>query len=744
MKTMKLFVLLGILHLLPFSKKMYAQEDKVSRSEWLRQMEMQEQQVTSFITVQMKNSVLKETLRERFKTSEHYKEIPKSELLRMEDSYIADHYRREYFKQHPEAIKIYNPGRVQLEPVSQEKPTGAEATNMLCNYGDFETATINNLGSQGYNGYASTYSGGVCNFVPTTSVAYSYVGFGSPDNFIVTNNVSDPYVSSLKQTNNGSKHAIRINSYTPCLPGPGINMLQKSFLSPVTGKGRINFSYALVAEHPPYDHLGANTFFLARVLDNSGNEVGSRICVPTKVPPFVNTYKKACGDRGAYVAWKDWTCAYIDFDAEAGKVYTIEFFVADCSGGAHFAYAYVDDICADVSCCPKLPPAPINLKCVPGADVSNLSWDPVPGALSYQVSITTNDPACCDPTNFGLAKVLFTNTPNVTVPRNFAACFSWSVKAIMSEECSTEFSVKECSCTPPPPGPVGLGCVPGDESSNLSWAPVPGAVSYKVSITTNDPACCPQSNFGLAKLFNTSTANISIPRTEGACFSWRVRAVLADGTETALSDRSCSCTPPAPPPVGLDCMPDPDGNGNQLYWAPVSGAVYYKVSITTNDPICCPAPNFGLSTVRNAGTPYLFVPNTLATCFSWKVQAVMPDSTTTLFSVISCSCTPSPGGGAGGFMNDQTTLGDKMAVSAVPNPASEYIYFTVSGRDKQKTSGRLSVSIYDINGKEVVRKDMNDQDQLRLDIHAFANGVYTYEIRSSKQTLFKDKVIVEK
>jgi len=746
MNTMKRFVLAGIFYLFVFPLLTRAQEDNISKSEWLWQMAEQEQKIAAFIAGQLKNEPEKERLRKEFLAADRHEEVlSEAVLAEVIENNIVGHYRDTYFKLHPQAVSIYNPGRVRLEATQAAKPTGAGSTNMLCNYGDFETATPSNLSMQGYNGYRSGYTGGVCNAVPQTNVTYAGVGFGNPDDFLVTNNVPDPYVSGLKQTNNGSKHAIRINAPTPCPARNEINMLQKSFYSPVSGKARINFSYALVAEHPPYDHLGVNTFFLARVLDNSGNELGTRICVPTKVPPFYNTWVKACGERGAYVAWKDWTCAYIDFDAEATKTYTIEFFVADCAGPAHFAYAYVDDICAEIDCCPNLPDPPSNLKCVPDNNSSILSWNPVPGALSYAVSLTTNDPACCRESNFGLAKLLTTTGTSVTVPNTFASCFSWRVRAIMSEDCSTEPSAPMCSCTPPPPGPVGLNCTPGTDASNLSWIPIPGAVSYKVSITTNDPACCPNYGFGLAKLITTTTPNVSVTRAFAACFSWRVRAVLADGTETAPSASLCSCTPPPPPPTGLGCTPGTDVSN--LYWNPVPGAASYKISITTNDPACCPNSGFGLAKLMTSTSPNVTVPRNFAECFSWRVRAVMPDGTETSPSAPLCSCTPPPregGGGTGRFMNDETSLSGKMAVSAVPNPASEYIQFTVSGRDKQKTSGRLSVSIYDINGKEVVRKEMNERDQLRLDIHAFANGVYTYEIRSSREPLFKDKVIVEK
>ncbi|WP_158606000.1 T9SS type A sorting domain-containing protein [Taibaiella sp. KBW10] len=752
MKKWKHFIAVGALCLMALPPRLYAQVENTERSEWHRQMAEQEQKITSFIAAQMKQSAVNEKLRREFLATEGHDEVPASEVPRMTEDYLKDHYRQAYFKQHPEAVAIYNPGRVQLEPVPNAKPTGASADNMLCNYGDFETATSANLVSQGYNGYAGAtyyyYSGGLCSFIPTTSVSYLNVGFSDPNNFLVTNNIPDPNIPAINQTHNGSKHAIRINGYENC-DKFGINMLQKSFSSSTTGKGRINFSYALVVQAP---HSGAeaygNAFFVARVLDNGGNEVGSRVCVSSGSAGsnFKTTDIPDCRRSPNWkvsTLWRDWDCNYIEFDAQAGKTYTIEFFVAACKWNVHYAYAYVDDICANISCCPNLPPPPANPKCVPGNNSSNLSWNPVPGAVYYKVSITTYDPACClGPNPIGLSTVRNTSTPSLSVPSTLAHCFSWKVQAVMPDSCRTEFSDRQCSCTLPPPPPVGLDCAPGKDVSNLSWTPIPGAAYYKVSITTYDPVCCSgPSPIGLSTVRNTNTASLSVPATLARCFSWKVQAVMLDSARSLFSDSKCSCTPPIPPPVGLDCIPDP--GGSNLSWAPVTGALYYKVSITTYDPACCPGSNFGLSTVRHTNSPNLFVPLSLASCFSWKVQAVMPDSSRTEFSVSKCSCSPSRPG-EGRPINANAVLDHKMSVTAVPNPASEYIQFTVHDRDQQNRSNRLNISLYDISGKEVIRKEMSIEDQLRLDIHAFADGVYTYEIRSNKHILFKDKIVIEK
>ncbi len=245
--------------------------------------ENEEQKVSKFISGQMKPGSFNESLKQAFLSAARHEEIRKADLPERAENYLKHYYRQEYIKGHPDFIKIYNPGRVQIEASTADKGMAAGA-NMLCNYGDFESATPGNLGAQGYTGYAGPaynyYSGGLCSFVPFTNVAYANVGFGNPDNFIVTDNIPDPNIPAIRQTHNGSRHAIRINGDRRC-DQFGINMLQKSFSSAVSGKARINFSYALVLQgaHTGSDANG-NAFFVARILDNNGVEVGSRICVP--------------------------------------------------------------------------------------------------------------------------------------------------------------------------------------------------------------------------------------------------------------------------------------------------------------------------------------------------------------------------------------------------------------------------------------------------------------------------------
>jgi hypothetical protein len=747
------FVQVLLLCLLACGPVLFAQNGHTGRQEWLQEMAEEELKITAFIKERTKPGADNEAIKQAFLSAEKHDEVPESALPELAENYLRNHYRQEYMKLHPEALKIYNPGRVQADTAIAGKPTGGVGTNIFCDYGDFETATTSNLPTQGYTGYAGPtynyYTGGLCSFIPTTNVAYSNVGFSSFDDFLVTDNIPDPHVPAISQTHNGSKHAIRINGDQRCQQF-GINMLQKSFSSPTSGRARINFSYALVMQGP-HDgvYASGNAFFVARILDYNGNEVGTRVCVPANASGtgFQSVDLPDCDNTPDYkfrTLWRDWGCDFLEFDIQAGKQYTIEFFVSSCQWNVHYAYAYVDDICADVFCCPEQAPAPKKLKCTTQPNGSQLSWDPVPGAAYYKVFITTYHPDCCPaPRPMGLSTERNSLVTNLTVPVSLVRCFSWSVVAVMPDSCQSAVSEQKCSCSPAPPAPVNLDCIPEPDGSKLTWSPVAGAAYYKIAITAYDPACCPAPRpLGISMERTTSATTYTIPRTMAHCFSWRVITVMPDSSQSQASESKCSCTPPPPPPTSFDCIPLPDGS--KLSWAPVAGAAYYRLVMEINDPLCCPGPRPpGLSIERLLTATTYTMPNIPYHCFSWRVQVVMSDSSQSDFTAKKCSCSPVPSFTAQPSLDKDETTEDNLSVSAVPNPASDYIIFTVQDKRRQNSINGLTLYFYDGSGKEIARKEIAENGRLQLSVQSYPAGAYVYEIRSRSRVLYKGKVIVK-
>ncbi|WP_162902760.1 T9SS type A sorting domain-containing protein [Taibaiella koreensis] len=741
MSLFKHLITAGALFLSALSPTLYAQGNNISRTAWLKQMEQEEQKIADFVDRQMNNAAQNDSLSHAFMAALPQDEVPEASLDQFAQKRLEGYYRQQYFDLHPDAVKRYNPGNVPFETGTANKPTGA-TPNLLCTNGDFESATSSSLVSMGYNGYGNPplYLGGLCSSVPTTNVTYTNVGFSNPDNFLVTNNIPDPNIPAINQTHNGSLHALRINGYLHC-DNFGRNMLQKSFSSSISGKARINFSYAVVIQAP---HSGAdangNAFFVARILNSAGTEVGSRICINSSSSGFQTTALPDCRNvTTTKTIWKDWSCDFIEFDAQAGQTYTIEFFVSSCQWNVHYAYAYLDDICADIICC-KTPPAPGNPKCTPRANGCAISWDPVPGAVYYKVIFNKNDPACCHVSNPHPTSVMWnTNNTSLAIANTLAYCFSWQVFAVMPDSCQTPFTDKQCSCTPPPPGPIGLDCDSLPDGSRLSWTAVPGAAYYQVTINQYDPACCPSPHppNPVSLLRNVGGTSTDVSNLVAGCFSWWITAIMTDSTRSLPSDTKCSCGPSVPAPVGLDCAAMPDGS-NQLSWTAVPGAAYYKVIISTYDPRCCGVPPYGFSTTMNAATNTFNVPNTYP-CFSWRLVTVMPDSTMSDISEFKCSC-----GRQGQKPGSPETIGESLSVTATPNPASEYIDFTARQKGFTSDPGGLTLYLYDVNGKEVIRQTMNAQGRLHLNVRTYPAGMYIYEIRREYKVVFRSKVLIKK
>ncbi len=590
---------------------------KVPASYWLQEMQMEEQKIYDFTQQKVKSDGDREWKRILDAAVGEGKICSEDNIAAAKDRVLEAYFREAYFSIYPEALAIYNPGRV----LASEAPgftDNNQIPSVSCTNGNFESGT-----AAGYNGYVSLYTGGVCGFVPAGSVAYTPVGFSNPQNFLITNNGPDPLVPALNMTHNNSNHAIRVND--PTGVNSGINMLQKQIPVTTNGQVKVNFSYALVMQDP--GHINANPFFVARVLNSGGTEVGNRICrVADLLNPVYNVYNN--------MVWRDWSCASIIFDGQAGQTYTLEFFMADCGvvNGQHFGYAYIDDICTEIECCGR----PKNLRCKAYENGDKqLSWNSVTNVLYYQLFLAQDDPACCGSSDPGSLVYAWNVYGADTVVSASLGCFSWRVRAICKDDVISEFSDLECSCNYCPP-PSGLKCEVVGGQNQLSWTAVPGAAHYRVLFSYYDPACCysivPPTMF-YWDVFGTDT----VVAPSYGCFSWSVVTVCEDSSVSDAPSWLCSCKK-CPVPYDLNCVAEPEGH--RISWSPVPGAALYKVEFEINDTLCCDS---GLPPMLNIWEVYgtdTLVPYNLYGCFSWRVISVCGDGSYSDPSPKSCSCAP--------------------------------------------------------------------------------------------------------
>ncbi|MCB9263169.1 MAG: T9SS type A sorting domain-containing protein [Flavobacteriales bacterium] len=244
-----------------------------------------------------------------------------TEINQKVDQFKRGYWRIQYFISNPEAMKAYR---------------ASESSD--CSNGDFESGTFNNfnLWDAGGPGGSNGYHGGECSFLPTTMIPAA----PNPNLFTITNVGNDPIVG-IPMVHSG-QHAARINSDNPCTAQFGVNKLTRTF-NLTADRNEITFSYALVMQNPS-GHGTRQPVFVARVLDASGNEL-DRVChfADATDPFFSSQVINHC--YNTLTVWADWTCDELEIGGKAGESYTLEIWATDCGAGAHWGYAYVDDIC---------------------------------------------------------------------------------------------------------------------------------------------------------------------------------------------------------------------------------------------------------------------------------------------------------------------------------------------------------------------------------------------------------------
>lgn len=150
----------------------------------------------------------------------------------------------------------------------------------------------------------------------------------------------------------------------------------------------------------------------------------------------------------------------------------------------------LDSLRFDCYCCPT----PENLECEtdPFTNEKTVSWDPVIGAIGYELSITYNDPECCTTTDSVVTEVVSTTeTYRANISPN--ACYSWKVRTICSIEPLTYSDWSETLCSDLCEFAVRRTSVEGDESleNSTSISPeinvnvVPNPASNYTTITTS-------------------------------------------------------------------------------------------------------------------------------------------------------------------------------------------------------------------------------------------------------------------
>lgn len=185
---------------------------------------------------------------------------------------------------------------------------------------------------------------------PTESPDYSpsYYGFNGIDFLVTSGAAIDPYGGFSTVCPGFGTNSLRIGDLNNVAPNytranNGGASAEQQF-SVTASNALFTYQYAVVIQDGGSNHaINQQPFFKVQVLDCDGNEV---VCGQYLVTggPDVPGFSLAPGTTDVY--YKQWTPVMLDLTAYIGSCVTVRYTVADCSQGAHFAYAYVDAICA--------------------------------------------------------------------------------------------------------------------------------------------------------------------------------------------------------------------------------------------------------------------------------------------------------------------------------------------------------------------------------------------------------------
>jgi fibronectin type 3 domain-containing protein len=276
--------------------------------------------------------------------------------------------------------------------------------------------------------------------------------------------------------------------------------------------------------------------------------------------------------------------------SSAGTVPSPSFFDTNLSNGTTYFYTVSASNAAGespssepVRATPVAPPgAPTGLAAQPGHGRVSLSWDPMPGVLTYRVMRSTSPggpySSLANPTGASYVDEAVSNgTTYYYVVRTMNAGgkgpFSAEVRAAPAA---------------PAPAPTGLSAAPGHSQVFLSWSAAPGAASYTVKRGPGpEGPFTPIAAPGTTSYVDSTVAN-------GTAYAYVVSATNAGGES---ADSAPVVATPVAPPNAPDGVRASAGNGQiTLSWNPVPRAAAYAIRRASS-------PGGPFSAVASCGAP---------------------------------------------------------------------------------------------------------------------------------------------
>ena len=216
-----------------------------------------------------------------------------------------------------------------------------------CENGDFESGNIDGsvwqfqYGSLSFSTDEIDYSTLSCGQLSNSSILYA----NSRHTVVPRGTESNLPLSTVPDNPSVNKFALRIGNTAV---NRGTEMVSKSFLV-TTDNFIFDFDYAVVLQNPGGGHTAAELpTFKVKIKDlSTGRYLSGLVDLDGTGKDYVDT----ANDTGFFttspqgVLYSEWLCSSINLRGLIGKKVTIEFITEDCGKGAHYAYAYIDNIC---------------------------------------------------------------------------------------------------------------------------------------------------------------------------------------------------------------------------------------------------------------------------------------------------------------------------------------------------------------------------------------------------------------
>ncbi|MGQ0829390.1 MAG: hypothetical protein ACT4ON_13460, partial [Bacteroidota bacterium] len=128
----------------------------------------------------------------------------------------------------------------------------------------------------------------------------------------------------------------------------GADCIQRTF-TPNPSAPIFTYLYSIISNDDGDHSDNVKARFEMSLKDPSGNPLacGGQYTVTSgarQIDGFIETTSPPCGGAGN-VWYSPWRAVSVDLSSYIGQTLTIKFCASDCSGGAHYSYAYVDAYC---------------------------------------------------------------------------------------------------------------------------------------------------------------------------------------------------------------------------------------------------------------------------------------------------------------------------------------------------------------------------------------------------------------